>query len=228
MRDAMTKMRRRVSRDAGARASDQAGFTLIELLVVMALFAGLLAIVFSILIMVMQDTRDSMARADQVEQMRLGLMQIDRQVRSGNVISDPGAESTATSGVAPGYSMRVYTQTDGVFQCVQWRVVFDGTDTVDGRLEYRSWDPAWRSTGEVREWGVVARSLAQPAAGAAKPFVQEAAAGGSKAQSVRVTLWHKSSRSDTSSKAAAVSSVLTGRNTVYGYPADECSDVPAP
>ena len=53
-------------------------------------------------------------------------MQIDRQVRSGNVIADPANEGTALSGVEPYYALRVYTQTDGVFQCVQWRGALPG------------------------------------------------------------------------------------------------------
>jgi prepilin-type N-terminal cleavage/methylation domain-containing protein len=216
-------------RSVKLRRDHDEGFSLVELLVSMTIFSVLMMIVFSVLIKVSRDTGDAMSRGDQVEQMRLGLMQIDRQVRSGNVISDPNTETVASSGVSPGYSMRVYTQTDGVFQCVQWRLLFAGASTVDGQLQYRSWDPAWRSTGDVHSWGVVARHIATPAAGAAKPFAKEpAAAGLSKAQSVRVTLWHKSSTSAKHSKAAAVTSVLTGRNTVYGYPADECSDIPAP
>jgi prepilin-type N-terminal cleavage/methylation domain-containing protein len=222
--DTVSRLRDR-HREAGA--PDQ-GMTLVELLVVMAIFGGLLAIVFSVLITVTRDSKNSIAASDEVEQMRLGLMQIDRQVRSGNVISDPATETIGNSGVASGYSMRVYTQTDGVYQCVQWRVLFAGASVVDGKVEYRSWDPAWRSTGEVRAWRVVSRNVARPTAGANKPFEKVASAGASKAQSVRVTLWHKSADSRATAKPMAVSTVLTGRNTVYGYPSDECSDVPAP
>jgi prepilin-type N-terminal cleavage/methylation domain-containing protein len=223
-------------RSVKLRRDHDEGFSLVELLVSMTIFSVLMMIVFSVLIKVSRDTGDAMSRGDQVEQMRLGLMQIDRQVRSGNVISDPNTETVASSGVSPGYSMRVYTQTDGVFQCVQWRMVINGGSTVDGQLQYRSWDPAWRSTGDVRPWGVVARHLASlpaddpatPNVNESLPFQKNAAAAASKAQSIRVTLWHKSAGSAKNSKASAVTSVLTGRNTVYGYPADECSDIPAP
>jgi len=206
------------------------GFTLVELIVSMSIFAGLLTIVFAILISVSYQTSDNLARSRQVEQLRIGLMQIDRQVRSGNVISDPSLETLAASGVEPGYSLRVYTQADGVFQCAQWRVIFD-EGVEQGRLEYRSWDPAWQSTGLVEDWSVVAHGLVDQTsleAGAELPFSNEGAAGGSEAQSVRVTLWVKDRQSDARSKASAVSSVLTGRNTVFGYPADECGNIPAP
>ena len=205
------------------------GYSLVEMIVAMSIFTGLLVVVFTVLVQVTRQTSDNMARTRQVEQLRVGLMQIDRQVRSGNVISDPALETVAGSGVEPGYSLRVYTQADGVFQCAQWRVVFDGS--TQGRLEYRSWDPAWQSTGLVEPWRVVARDLVDQRASdpaAAAPFSNQVAGGGSEAQAVRVTLWLKDAKSDARSKAATVSSVLTGRNTVFGYPADECSTIPAP
>src|SRR5690625_7723328 len=97
-----------------------------------------------------------MTRVSQVRNAELGLMQIDRQVRSGNVILDPADEAEPHSGVEPGASLRVFTQTDGVHQCVQWRVRLTADDP--GVLEYRSWDPEW-STLDIggMDWAVVAR-----------------------------------------------------------------------
>jgi len=217
-------------RERREQAQRDEGFTLVELIVSMSIFTGLLTIVFAVLITVSYQTSDNLARTRQVEQLRIGMMQIDRQVRSGNVISDPIGETVVGSGVDQGYSLRVYTQADGVFECAQWRVIFDeGVD--QGRLEYRSWDPAWQSTGLVDDWQVVAHGLVDQASingTATLPFSNEAAAGDSEAQSIRVTLWVKDRQSDARSKASAVSSVLTGRNTVFGYPADECGSIPAP
>lgn len=216
-------------RDPQERERRDGGYSLVEMIVAMSIFTGLLLVVFSVLVSITQQTSDNMARTRQVEQLRVGLMQIDRQVRSGNVISDPAGETLAGSGVEPGYSLRVYTQADGVLQCAQWRVVFDGAE--QGRLEYRSWDPQWVSTGEVEPWRVVARDLVDQRAtdpSAVAPFSNQIAAGGSEAQAVRVTLWLKDAKADARSKAATVSSVLTGRNTVFGYPADECGTIPAP
>jgi len=217
-----------VDRRALPAAANDSGWTLTELMISMMIFAGLLAATFSILITVSRQTADNLGHVRQVDQLTLGMMQIDREVRSGNVISNPSAEPSANSGVAPGYSLRVYTQADGVFQCVQWRVIF--TAGVDqGRLEFRSWDPAWMSTGNVKDWQVVARDLVDQHlvdATAKLPFTNEVAAGGSSAQSVRISLWAKDAKSSARSKASAVSSVLTGRNTVFGYPSDECAAIP--
>lgn len=203
------------------------GWTLVELLVSMSIFIVLLAIVFTLLLTMSQQTADNMARAQQMTQIRLGLAQIDRQVRSGNVISDPSVETLANSGVPSNYSLRIYTQTDGTNRCAQWRVIFP-TGQPTGRLEFRSWQPDWLSSGVVNRWSVVANGLVPPTTVADVPFQRVAAAAGSKAQSVQVTLWVKATGLKASAAPAAIKSVLTGRNTVFGYPADECVAVPAP
>ncbi|RYV52874.1 hypothetical protein [Pengzhenrongella frigida] len=202
----------------------------------MTIFIGLLAIVFSILLSISLQTKDNLARTRANDEVRLGLMQIDRQVRSGNVISDPAAETIAASGVDPFYSLRVYTQTDGVYQCVQWRVLFP-VGSAFGALEYRSWEPNWASTGVVQPWRVVAHNVVKPAPGpfvAADPstwppFHADLAGGGgatSVAQTIRVTLRVKDPEQRASSAPATVTSVLTGRNTVFGYPAETCASTP--
>lgn len=231
MPDLMTRVR--ALRD---RRTDESGYTLAELIVVMSIFIGLMTIVFSIMLMMSRQTKDNLARTEAADQVRIGLMQIDRQVRSGNVISDPAAESFGMSGADTYYSLRVYTQTDGVYQCVQWRVVFDADGF--GRLEYRSWKPSWQSTGGVEAWRTVARDLVKPSATTVDvddpstwpPFFVESsdAETSSTAQTIRVTLRVKDPDQSEGSKPATVTSTLTGRNTIFGYPADTCSPVPAP
>ncbi|GIG20379.1 hypothetical protein Cch01nite_11030 [Cellulomonas chitinilytica] len=231
MRELRAAMRRRLQHD------DDRGWTLIELLVSMTIFIGLLGMVFTILVTVSQQTKDNLARTRAVDQAQLGLMQLDRQVRSGNVISDPALETSAGSGVPTYYSLRVYTQTDGVFQCVQWRVRFPAGSSY-GVLEFRSWKPNWQAVGGVSAWRVTARNLVQPSSSTVNPadpatwppfFVQQHDAElSSQAQTIRVTLRLKDPAQRASSKPETVSSVLTGRNTVFGYPADSCAIVPAP
>ena len=200
------------------------GFALPELLVSMAIFSIIMALVTGIVIRISQQAADNMTRARQVEEVRLGIMQIDRQVRSGNVISDPAFENPVDSGVPAGYSLRVYTQTNGVRKCVQWRMVFPDVTKPQGQLEYRSWDTNWQTGGRVETWSVVARDVVAPDTGA--PFAKVDPLSGTTAQSVRVTIRVQGER--TSSAPSTVSTVLTGRNTVYGYPSDMCSPVPAP
>jgi prepilin-type N-terminal cleavage/methylation domain-containing protein len=231
MRDVI---RRRIGR---AREGD-AGWTLVELLVAMTIFLGLMAIVTTVMVEVSYQTKDNLARTRAVDNAELGLRQIDRQVRSGNVISDPASETVASSGVDPFYSLRVYTQTDGVYQCVQWRVVYPAGSAY-GELQYRSWKPDWQSVGGVRDWSVVSRDVVKPTSPTVvasdpstwPPFYVDAtspAEASSTAQTIRVTLRIKDPDQRERSKPATVSSVLTGRNTIYGYPADVCGTVPAP
>lgn len=233
MREVLRRRLRQARHDGAER-----GWTLPELLVAMTIFLGLIAIVTSILVTVSYQTRDNLARTRAVDQAQLGLRQIDRQVRSGNVISDPAAETISSSGVAPYYSLRVYTQTDGVFQCVQWRVVYPAGSSY-GELQYRSWQPSWQVTGGVDDWSVVARDIVRPSSATPvagdpstwPPFYVDStspAEASSTAQTVRVTLRIKDPEQREQSKPATVTSVLTGRNTVYGYPSDACAAVPAP
>ncbi|GEA88807.1 PulJ/GspJ family protein [Cellulomonas cellasea] len=230
-------LRARLAAARRRRRGDE-GWTLVELMVSMTIFAVLLTIVFSILISVSTQTRDNLARNRAVEEARLGLMQIDRQVRSGNVISDPAAETIAGSGVAPYYSLRVHTQTDGVYQCVQWRVIYPAGSEF-GDLEYRSWRPDWQAVGGVEDWRVVAHNVVKPTGTGFvesdpttwPPFYVDpssAAQASSEAQTIRVTLRLKDPAQRASSKPASVTSVLTGRNTVFGYPADKCATIPTP
>lgn len=231
-----TQRRRTLFRGRDERRDS--GWTLIELLVSMTIFIALLGIVFTILVNVSLQSKDNLARTRAVSEAQLGLMQIDRQVRSGNVISDPAAETMASSGVDPYYSLRVYTQTDGVFQCVQWRVIFvPGNDF--GTLQYRSFRPDWDVVGGVRDWSVVARNVVRPTSPVIvdadpstwPPFYVDPASiaqANSAAQTIRVTLRLKDPSQRSTSQAASVTSVLTGRNTVFGYPADKCGVVPTP
>ncbi|WP_315095261.1 type II secretion system protein [uncultured Cellulomonas sp.] len=233
----MRELRRVLRARLDADGRRDAGWTLVELIVSMGIFGLLLALVFSILVTVSMQTKDNLARTRAVDETQIGLMQIDRQVRSGNVIADPANESAAMSGVAPYYALRVYTQTDGVFQCVQWRVRFP-TGSSFGVLEYRSWKPTWQSTGGVEAWRTVARSIVKPATSTVvaadrstwPPFFVQAndAEISSSAQTIRVTLRVKDPAQRASSAPATVTSTLTGRNTIFGYPADTCSPVPAP
>jgi|SRR5690625_70017 len=200
------------------------GYTLVEALVVMLIFGAIIGIIFGVIIQVSYSSADNMTRISQVQNAELGLMQIDRQVRSGNVILDPDEENPSGSGVEPGYSLRVFTQTDGVFQCVQWRVNFN--EDGRGKLEYRSWDPDWATLGtEVQNWAVVARDLVIDPDGNS-PFTRTGIGSTRETSSVDVSIFVQGER--TSSAPTVVQTVLTGRNTVYGYPIDRCDNIPAP
>lgn len=217
------------------------GFSLVEMLVAMAVFSLLITITFSLLIQIMNQSKDTIARTRAIQQAQLGIAQIDRQVRSGNVILDPAAEGVATSGVGPFFSMRIYTQVDGEQRCAQWRVIDEDGDTF-GNLEFRTWAPGYPGVLDVDDWSIVAHNLVEmdvaPTTEADidpddpttwPPFwVDVESTGGTQAQLVRVTLRLKDPQEREGADPTSVTTVITGRNTVFGYPASSCSTAPPP
>lgn len=209
-----------------AQRERETGYTLVEALVVMMIFGVVFAIIMGVLIQVSYSAADNMTRASQVQNAELGLMQIDRQVRSGNVILDPSEEEFSYANVEPGHSLRVFTQTDGVHQCVQWRVHYD--EEARGVLEYRSWDPDWRGgTGQVSGWKVVARDLV-PSADGKVPFRRTTVSDSDSVATSTVDVLIYVQSQNTRGTPTAIETTLTGRNTIYGYPIDRCDDIPAP
>ncbi len=219
------------------RRGDDAGFSLVEMLVVMSMFSALMVIVFAILVQVMGQSRDNLARAQGVTQARLGISQIDRQVRSGNLILNPALEDPNDSDVPANYSLRIYTQESGVPRCAQWRVKYDDASDPYGELQFRSWDPGYPSSVDVDEWTVVAFDVARPPHSPVSvsdpkswpPFwIDPTVRSGDKVQNVRITLRMLDQFASDKTKPATVSSVVTGRNTVFGYSEYYCSEVPEP
>ena len=222
------------------RHSDR-GYSLAEMLVAMGIFGVLMSFVFGLLITITTKSQDTQARALALEDMRLGVSQIDHQVRSGNVILDPGSETMASSGVGPYYSMRILTQEAGDTRCAQWRVIDYNHDGF-GNLEFRTWDPAYPDVDDVTEWGVVAHNIVDvgvhPTSDAQidpnnaatwPPFWADKSLGSrTEAQFVRITLRLKAPGMTAKSRAASITTVVTGRNTIFGYPSNSCSKVPPP
>ncbi len=222
------------------RARDD-GYSLTELLIAMFIFGLLMSFTFTILIQVMYQSRDTLARSRALEEARLGVAQIDRQVRSGNVILDPYLENETTSGVPRYFSMRIYTQADENPTCAQWRVILQ-PGNLYGNLEFRSWAPGYPDVNIVQPWAVVAHDLVlmdvtphvpddiKPDRPETWPpfWVDSQATGGTQAQFVRVTLRLRDPEQRVGAKATSVTTVITGRNTVFGYPAGSCSQAPPP
>ena len=196
-------------RDLDTRTRDERGTTLVEVLISMTIFTLALAMVYSVLITVQRQTKDQTSRADTVGNARLALAQIDRQVRSGNVLYNPASEALPLS-------MRVYTQANGDQRCVQWQVY-------SGKLRTRSWSPTWQTDGEVSGWAVVAHDVVNTAA--TPPFALQGGSTAYGSRLVDVTLRVKSPTAR--GNAVNVTSSLSGRNTAYGYDPGVCSPVPA-
>ncbi len=196
------------------------GMTLVEVIIATSLL-GIVSLVFTSTLasvqnaVVAQDVRGQLN-----DQARIALGEIDRQVRSGNLLYNPSTESGTIDpfGVsASGYMFRVYTQ-----------VKFAGTDdprcslwVIDDeqRLLYRYWpvlDP-----DSASEWRVVAEGIVNRDVGTAA-FVLD-----STGRTVTVTLRANVDYAHDPSATQTLKESLTGRNTSFGYPNDVCSDLPS-
>jgi prepilin-type N-terminal cleavage/methylation domain-containing protein len=197
----------------------EAGFTLIELMVVVALLSMVIGIFMSALVIVQNGVARQERRSQANDQLRLAVQQLDREIRSGNVFSDPTAEpnNPTTGQIAGGRSLRVYTQADadtrGGSRCVQWQIA-------GGRLLRRDWTTTWRSDGLVSGWRVVAEGIVNPSG--TPPFVLNTSSTfGNRILDVTFVASPGSGDSD-----VVVSASITGRNTQYGYPTSVCDDIP--
>jgi len=222
-----------------AARSDDRGMSLTELLVSMMIFGGLMAMIMTVMITLTNMSKDSVARTQAIQEARLGVAQIDRQVRSGNVILDPGLEDPNNADVPKFFSLRIYTQEDGEYKCAQWRVIdHDGDDF--GDLEFRTWNPLVGPTSATT-WSPVAHNLVDMAVTPTSqsqihaddpetwpPFwINLDNADSTEAQFISITLRLKDPN-EGDGKATTISTTVTGRNTVFGYPTSTCDDVPAP
>jgi len=209
-------VRRRLS-----RFHDEQGITLVEVVVATAVL-GIVMLVFTSTLGSMQQAvvaEDVRNRLN--DQARLALGDLDRQVRSGNLLYNPEDEGTVDINGTPlpaaGYMFRVYTQTK--FQasddprCALW-VVDD-----QQRLLYRYWpvlDP-----DAATDWRVVAEHIVNRETGA--PAFSLDATGRTLTASIQANADIEADPNATQTFAAS----LTGRNTSFGYPSNVCEDLPS-
>ena len=204
------------------RLADDRGMTLVELVVSMMVL-GVAMLIFSTTLMTIQTgvvKQDHLARSN--DQARLALEQLDREMRSGNVLYDPASEGTTTTASSSDnyYYVRIYTQTNADtrgYSCVQWRI------NSSQKLQTRWWPPEdpdgvteWRTVAE----GIVNRTFSVPAFQLdADPLKGN--------RVLNVTLRVSTDPDATPVKAFELQASFTGRNTSYGFPVSVCSPVPS-
>jgi hypothetical protein len=134
--------------------------TVIELSVVLALLGLVIASILAVLNSAQSNFQREVSRATSNDQLRLAAESIDREVRSGDVLYDPATENYASGDVAPGMSLRIYTESNSPSRngawCIQWRI------TTTGKLQERRWISDWSSTSDNSQyisWRTVATGL---------------------------------------------------------------------
>ncbi len=202
------------------RMGAEHGMTVIEVTVVMALLLTVLGVFLGVLDSVNRGVMTQQQRSQANDQARLAIEQLDREIRSGNVLYDPANETPAAD---RGYTLRIYTQANATtrvppLQCVQWRME-------DKQLIRRAW-PVGRP-GEVTAWRIIAddivnRDLSPPVP--AFTLDPDPAKGG---RTVNIVLMADADPSETISRPVRVQTSLTGRNTTYNYAANVCDPAPA-
>jgi prepilin-type N-terminal cleavage/methylation domain-containing protein len=203
----MSAMRRTIER----LRTDEAGVTLVELMVatmilgvVMLIFTGTLATVQRAVV-----RQDELSRTN--DQARLALQQIDRQLRSGNVLYNPALEEDD-----PYYSARIYTQTNSAYVCVQWKI------DLENRLLTRHWPP--ENPAAVTGWRVAAEGIVNREQNVHAFELDPDPLKGSRV--LKVSFLVNVDEDGTAAQATDLQASFTGRNTSYGFPVSVCSPVP--
>ncbi|MEX2458029.1 MAG: type II secretion system protein [Actinomycetota bacterium] len=194
----------------------EAGMTLVEMMVTMSLLGIVATMFLSIMVSVQAGVERQMDRSHDNDQVRLAVQQLDKEIRSGNVLYDPAAE---TAPFAPHYSLRVYTQANADVRtpgnrCVQWRIT-------DGELQRRDWSTADPS-GTVSGWRVVAENVVNVELGVPAFVLDSDPTKGGRIVDVTIATQTDGDSGNPVSVAASIS----GRNTSYGYPLSVCAVVP--
>jgi prepilin-type N-terminal cleavage/methylation domain-containing protein len=191
---------------------DQRGMTLVELVVAMAITTIAMVVFGTVLASVQRSTvkADSLSRAN--DQARLAIEQLDRELRSGNVIYDPSTETPAY------YRLRVWTQSNQTTRnsalCELWEI------TSGGIFRVRTWKPgvnAW-----LTDWRVVAEHVVNQSVGK-RAFQMNPAPGN---RTVDIDLVVNPDYVGDPGQTIEIRSSLTGRNTSYNYPTSVCSTLP--
>jgi type II secretory pathway component PulJ len=208
------------------RFCSESGVTIMELIVAMLMFSIVTVIFLTVLASVQGTVNTLSGRSASNDQARLAVEELDREIRSGNVLYDPSLENDSAHGVFPGMSLRVYTQTNASTrspgnQCVQWRVF-------DQQLQRRAWSVNWRTDDIVTGWRVVAEKIMNQT-----PFSNQSqwvraftldpfATYGNRIVNITILAQGRSS----SGQTVRIAESVTGRNTEYGYPNNICTDIP--
>lgn len=139
------------------RLRDESGTTMAETLITLAL----VGVVMTMFLVALESMQTGVVRAEgrsaRNDEVRLALAQMDREIRSGNVLYDPADADLAdpANDVHPSMSMLIYTQSNAPTrnpgnQCVQWRIS-------GGTLQTRMWADV--PTPPATPWRTVARDI---------------------------------------------------------------------
>jgi prepilin-type N-terminal cleavage/methylation domain-containing protein len=195
---------------ARRKASDEHGYTLLEMIIATAVLGLAVTVLGSVLISVQTSVGQETDRSINNDQAKLAVEQLDREIRSGNILYDPLLEDPN------GHRLRVYTQSNGIpFRCVEWRIT-------QGQLIRRERTPGF-GLPWPNQWRVVAQDVINVDRSVKAFHLDPDPSKGSRVLDVTIVV-----NSDPSHPASdvTVAGAITGRNTSYGYPLAVCDPKP--
>ncbi len=196
--------------------------TLVELLVAMSMM-GVVMVIFSSVLVSMQRTVVTIDRASRAnDQARLAIEHLDKELRSGNVISDPGAPISGYTGDAPANQrLLVYTQANATIRggsvCELWQI------TSASELQARTWLPG--SNSWLTSWRTVAEHIVNRSTSTSAFELTGDPLKGSRTLNIHLMI--NPDYTNAPSSTVELESSLTGRNTSYNYPTNICQTLPS-
>ncbi len=197
------------------------GFTLAELIVATGILSIVLLVFTTTFSAIQRAVSDQEVRSINNDNVRLALENLDRLVRSGNVLVDPSVADTDCKSSGSEYQCLVaYSQANGTTaqpaRCIQWRV--EGTS-----LQTRWWLPKPDSkAATVTSWREVATGLLNLQTSPVTRTFQLDPDPLKQDRSVEVLFIVGTSFDGIDGPLARVEASLTARNTSYGYLSDAC------
>ncbi len=197
-------------------ARGEGGMTLPEVMVAMSLMVIVAVVFLSVLQSAQNAIVGEQGRSTNNDQARLAIEEIDREVRSGDVLYDPATEASPSS---PYYGLRVYTEANATTRgyaamCVQWRIS-------NSQLLVRRWPSG--NTAAVTGWRTVADSIVNVSQGVHAFELDPSSTSGGRI--LNITVLVNSKPSDTTSRTIRLDDAVAIRNQVTGT--NPCAAVPS-
>lgn len=203
----------------------QDGFTLVELMIVMFMMSIVIVIFTSVFENVNEGVARQQERSRANDEARLAIEQLDREIRSGNVLYDPEDDVPAF------YTFRIYSQANATTRdtspyadvsgatCVQWLI------NDDEELTHRFWKPGDPSV--VSGWRVVAEHVVNRTLATPVPAFSLDEDPIRSSRTVVVSLMVDADTSESVSRPVRIQTSLTGRNSTLGFSESVCDPAPA-
>lgn len=205
--------------------SERGATTVAELMIASFMFAILAVSVMGIMASSQSAEARQEARSANNDQARAAMEELDREVRSADVLYNPSNAVDASGAAIPGMGLRIETQTNAGTRgandvCVQWRL--DTTNT----LLRRTWPPG--NTALVTAWNPVATGIVNRSISPTVRVFKIDSGTSTGSRVVDVTLLVNTQQGTTAHVQAQtqLSNAFAIRNPQW-VPTDPCSPVPA-